>query len=56
MRDVATQFADSTLISKMVLLTDATDNVRGFDTYGDAFVAELKRRGMHTSTTTEFLA
>jgi len=56
MRDVATEFADPALVSKMVLLTDATGNVPGFENYGESFVAELKGRGMRTSTTTDFLA
>jgi hypothetical protein len=40
-------------IKKMVLLTDATSPVPGFDKEFAAFVTEMTKRGMRTSTTTE---
>ena len=55
-RDVATHFADPGYVSKMVLLTDASSSVPGFDAYGDAFVKELTALGMKMSTTEAFLA
>lgn len=53
-RDVATKFADPRYTEKLVLLTDASSNVSGFEHYGDAFVREMTARGMRTSTTTHF--
>jgi nicotinamidase/pyrazinamidase len=56
MRDVINQFATPQTVEKMVLLTDATGNVPGFEHYGDAFLGEMQARGMKTATTTDFLA
>ncbi|HZO15095.1 MAG TPA: hypothetical protein VFB62_17590, partial [Polyangiaceae bacterium] len=53
-RDVATKFADPRYTEKLVLLTDASSNVSGFEHYGDAFLREMTARGMRTSTTTDF--
>ena len=55
-RDIATAFSDPKYIEKLVLLTDASSNVAGFDFLGDAFLKDLTAKGMKTSTTTEFLA
>jgi nicotinamidase-related amidase len=55
-RDIAQNFSDASFVQKLVLLTDASSDVAGFDTYGDAFLADLSRMGMRTSTTTDFLA
>jgi len=55
-RDVATHFSDPTLTEKLVLLTDASSDVPGFEHYGEAFVDELVAKGMKTTTTTDFLA
>jgi len=55
-RDVAAAFADPLYIEKMVLLTDASSNVGGFDFLGDAFVKDMVAKGMKLSTTVEFLA
>ena len=55
-RDVAEQFGDAATIRKLVLLTDASSSVPGFDTQGSDFVRELTARGMRTATTTDFLA
>ena len=55
-RDVATQFADPRYISKMVLLTDASSSVTGFESLGADFAREMCAKGMKTSTTTDFLA
>ncbi len=55
-RDIATHFADPATVSKLVLLTDASSNVPGFDGLGDSFVRDLTALGMKTSTTTDFLS
>ena len=39
-----------------MLLTDASSNVPGFEFLGDAFLKDMKAKGMQTSTTVEFLA
>ena len=54
--DVATHFADPRYVNKMVLLTDASSPVTGFEAQGDTFLRELKGRGMRTATTRDFLA
>jgi len=43
-------------LRRFVFLTDASSNVPGFETYGDAFLADMRERGMRLSTTTAFLA
>lgn len=55
-RGIAASFSDPKYIEKLVLLTDASSNVPGFDFLGDAFLKDLKALGMKTSTTVEFLA
>lgn len=55
-RDVASNFSDPKYIEKLVLLTDASSNVGGFEFLGDAFVKDLIAKGMKTSTTKDFLA
>lgn len=55
-RDVAQHFADPSFIQKMVLLTDASTSVPGFESYGQRFVQELASLGMKTTTTQQFLA
>lgn len=55
-RDIAAQFSDPTYVAKMVLLTDATSPVPGFESFQDDFLRDLSALGMRTSTTTEFLA
>jgi len=54
-RDVAKHFSDPKYIQKLVLLTDATSDVTGFEAYGDLFVKEMTALGMQLSTTDEFL-
>lgn len=54
-RDIANNFADPKYIKKLVLLTDASSNVTGFEKYGEDFVKELVGKGMQTSTTTSIL-
>jgi nicotinamidase-related amidase len=53
-KGVAENFANTSYVSKLVLLTDATSNVGGFEFLGDAFVKELMAKGMRCDTTTGF--
>ncbi len=55
-RDIANKFADPSYIRKLVLLTDASSNVAGFEHYGEDFVRELLGKGMRTATTKEVVA
>ncbi len=55
-RDIAAQFSDPRYVAKIHLLRDATGNVPGFESLGDAFVRELTAKGMKLTTTTEVLA
>ena len=55
-RDIANAFGDDSYIAKLVLLTDAASDIPGFEAQSDAFLREMKGRGMQFSTTTEFLA
>lgn len=42
-------------LKRFVFLTDASSSVPGFEAYGDAFLAEMQRRGMRMATTDTFL-
>ena len=55
-RDVADGFGDDSYVQKLVLLTDATSPVPGFEQLQEDFIKEMTGRGMKTSTTTDFLA
>jgi len=55
-RDVAKNFSDPTYVKKMVLCTDASSNVPGFENLGDTFVKEMIAKGMQVSTTKDILA
>ena len=54
-RDIADAFGDESYVKKMVLLTDASSSVTGFENLGDDFIKEMTGRGMQTATTTDFL-
>lgn len=54
-RDIAAEF-DPASVRKLVLLTDATSNVSGFEKLGNDFVSDLTAKGMQVSTTKDFLA
>jgi nicotinamidase/pyrazinamidase len=54
-RDVVKNFTDPKYVRKLILLTDASSNVTGFDKYGDDFLKELTGLGMQTATTTSVL-
>jgi nicotinamidase/pyrazinamidase len=55
-RDVADKFGDPRYVDKLVLLTDASSNVTGFEPYGDDFVRAMTQKGMRLSTTDQILA
>lgn len=55
-RDIVAAFNDPELVRKLVLLTDASSDVTGFENLGDAFLADMVKAGMKTATTTDFLA
>ncbi len=55
-RDVAANFSDPRFIQSMVLLTDASSSVTGFENFGTDFVDELVKKGMQTATCADFLA
>jgi nicotinamidase-related amidase len=54
-RDIAASFTAPEYVAKLVLLTDASSSVTGFDAYGTAFVRDLLARGMKTATTADFM-
>ena len=54
-RDIANNFGDDAFVSKLVLLTDASSDIPGFETHAEDFMREMSGRGMKLSTTTEFL-
>ena len=55
-RDIANNFGDDQFIGKLVLLTDASSDIPGFESHAQRFMSEMTARGMQLSTTTEFLA
>ena len=55
-RDIANNFGDDSFVSKLVLLTDASSDIPGFEKHAQSFMSEMASRGMQVSTTTEFLA
>lgn len=50
-RDLFAALPDPALGRKIVLLSDATSDVRGFESYGRDFVQEASARGMTTAST-----
>ncbi len=55
-RDIAERLGAPEYVAKLVLLTDASHNVPGFDAEGERFMRDMLARGMKTSTTVDFLA
>ena len=55
-RDIADSFQDTTAISKLVLLEDATSPVPTFESAQDDFIKDMKAKGMQISKTTDFLS
>ncbi|MBF0528396.1 MAG: hypothetical protein HQK55_03830 [Deltaproteobacteria bacterium] len=54
-RDIAKNFGDDN-IKKLVLLTDCTSSVTGFENLGEQFLAEITARGMKTAKAVDFLS
>lgn len=54
-RDIAACFSDPRYVEKIVLLTDASSSVGGFEAFGAGFLAEMTARGMKTDTCAGFL-
>lgn len=53
--DIFTNFSNADYLKKMVLLTDCTSSVTGFEKNGQDFVKEMTARGMRTSTSDKYL-
>lgn len=53
-RDIAEPAGDSSLISKVILLSDASSDISGFETHAACFINDMSARGMRLSTTTDF--
>ena len=54
-RDVAYAFGDDSYVSKIVLLTDCTSPVTGFEASQDQFIKDMTAKGMQLSTSVDFL-
>ncbi len=54
-RDAVNYFKDDSFVQKLVLLTDATSPVPGFEGLQDAFIRDMTARGMKVAKTTDFL-
>lgn len=54
-RDTVSCFSNPEYIKKMVLLTDATSSVPGFEKLGDDFISDMKAKGMRLATTVDVL-
>lgn len=54
-RDIVNGFGDASYVKKLVLLTDASSDIPGFEAHAQTFLNEMIARGMQLSTTTEFL-
>lgn len=55
-RDTVNNFRDPSVLAKMVILTDGTSDVPGFEKYGEDFITWARDKGVKFSTTTDFLA
>lgn len=53
--DIADAFGDDKYVQKLVLLTDATSPVQGFEKAQEEFIKKMTYRGMQLSTTDKFL-
>jgi nicotinamidase-related amidase len=54
-RDIVEALGDDTLLQKIVLLTDATSPVTGFEALQEAYLSDMAARGLKTATTDDFL-
>jgi nicotinamidase-related amidase len=55
-RDAATYFSNTDFVKKLVLLEDATSPVTGFENLQSDFVTDMRKLGMRTTTTLDYLA
>lgn len=55
-RDMVAGFSDPKITEKCHILTDASSSVPGFESYGTAFLDEMRALGMKFTTTDTFLA
>lgn len=55
-RDIVAFSSSDEFVKKCVLLTDACDDVPGFESYGEDFVRDMTKLGMKTSTTLDYLS
>jgi nicotinamidase/pyrazinamidase len=53
-RDISDNFSSENYIKKMVLLTDGSSSVAGFENLGEDFIKELTAKGMQLAKTTDF--
>lgn len=56
LRDIINNFNDPSAIAKLVLLTDGTSDVPGFEKYGEDFMIWARDKGVKFSTCADFLA
>lgn len=54
-KDIVDNFSEPSFIKKMVLLTDCSSSVSGFEKEGQDFIKEMTARGMRTSTSDKYL-
>ncbi|MDD5589175.1 MAG: hypothetical protein PHP92_03925 [Candidatus Nanoarchaeia archaeon] len=54
-KDIVQEFCDDSYVKKLVLLTDGTSPVAGFEKLQEDFITEMTAKGMQLSTTEEFL-
>jgi nicotinamidase/pyrazinamidase len=55
-KDLANNFSDESYIKKLVLLTDTTSPVTGFEKQQEDFISEMTQKGMRTTTSADYLA
>lgn len=55
-RDTVNNFGDPSVMQKMVILTDGTSDVPGFEKYGEDFMIWARDAGVKFSTCADFLA
>ena len=53
-RDLVDNFSNLASIKKVVLLTDARSDIRGFEKFAEEYLQEMQSRGCKISTTEEF--
>jgi nicotinamidase/pyrazinamidase len=54
-QDIANAFGDDSYVRKLVYLEDASSPVPTFEHFADAFLKNMKARGMQVATTADFL-